>query len=143
MKMGQHQRSLDADLQAMSRSKSVRYPASNHVDERKFASHRGRRKSNSNNGIKRSVTKKYSIGDNLQSEDDVIHDTDVEKLFRLEPFDNAFVRRSGGNWTYAIVVEVTATEIRFVLDKAGSKKRCDRSSLLHNIRRLNYAECFR
>ena len=85
---------------------------------------------------------KYMIGDSLQSEDDIIRDYHVENILRLEAFDNAFVRRSGGRWTYSVVSEVNENRMRFVLDRKGSKKKIERDALLHNVRRLNYAECF-
>jgi len=79
---------------------------------------------------------KYSIGDLLQSEDDVILDTNIDKILSLAVFDHCMVRRSGGRWTYSIVVEINEKFVKFVLDKTGSKKKIQHSALLHNVRRL-------
>mmetsp|Transcript_26915 Transcript_26915/g.44152 ORF Transcript_26915/g.44152 Transcript_26915/m.44152 type:complete len:353 (-) Transcript_26915:158-1216(-) len=80
--------------------------------------------------------RKYSIGDSLQSEKEIIRDSDVEKIFDLDVLDYCMVRRSGGRWTYSIVTEVNENEMKFVLDKTGSKKKIERGALLHNVRRL-------
>jgi len=79
---------------------------------------------------------RYSIGDLLQSENDVILDTNIDKILNLAVFDYCMVRRSGGRWTYSIVVEINEKFVKFVLDKTGSKKKIQHSALLHNVRRL-------
>jgi len=108
---------------------------------------RGRRRSDDrgdkNSGGKHnsSQKKKYSIGDTLQSEKDIIRDTNVNKILELDAFDHCMVKRSGGRWTYSIVSDVNKNDMTFVLDFEGKKKKIPRRDLLHNVRRLNYAEC--
>mmetsp|Transcript_5002 Transcript_5002/g.11435 ORF Transcript_5002/g.11435 Transcript_5002/m.11435 type:complete len:624 (+) Transcript_5002:90-1961(+) len=107
---------------------------------------RGRRHKSSrdiNSSLHVSQIKKYTIGDNLQSENDIMCDSTDVKLLLLDVFDYVFVRRSGGRWTYAIVIEVSKNQMVFVLDKKGSKKKIERHALLPNVRRLKYAECFK
>lgn len=96
-----------------------------------------------NSLISASQIRKYNIGDKLESEDDIMRDTHDVKLLLIDVFDYVFVRRSGGQWTYAIVLERTENEVVFVLDKCGSKKRIQRNNLLANVRRLKYVECFK
>ena len=91
----------------------------------------------------KSVDCKYAIGDILSNEGDVIRDSKVENLLAVEVFEYVFVRRSGGKWACAIVCERTDKHMIFVLDKTGAKKKIPRSSLLHNVRRLDYARCFK
>ena len=91
----------------------------------------------------KSVDCKYAIGDILSNEGDVIRDSKVENLLAVEVFEYVFVRRSGGKWACAIVCEKTDKHMIFVLDKTGAKKKIPRSSLLHNVRRLDYARCFK
>lgn len=137
------------NLQQHNNNTTDKYNGDQHV--RRSSSHSSRSMSRSrsrgrnnlqhhnNNGQVKDAKMNYAVGDSLQSDNDIIRDTNVENILQLEPFEHAFVRRSGGKWTYSIVTEVNEREMKFVLDVNGSKKKVDRNSLLHNVRRLNYA----
>jgi len=55
---------------------------------------------------------------------------------QLRHLDAAFVRRSDGSWTYAIVADGNDTEIRFVINNSGSTKSFPRSNWDSNVRRI-------
>ena len=95
----------------------------------------GRERSHSGSSCD-SQSKKYSIGESLKSEKDIIIDSNVEKIIGLKEFECCMVRRSGGRWTYSIVSQVNKHEMTFVIEKHGKQKKIGRQALLHNVRRI-------
>lgn len=60
-----------------------------------------------------------------------------ELVFGLRRHDFAFVLRSDGRWTYAIIAERQEKKLRFVVDKNGSTKSVYRKDWLDSIRLVN------
>ena len=54
----------------------------------------------------------------------------------LRHLDAAFIRRSDGSWTYALVADGDSKGVRFVLDKKGSTKTLTRELWKKNVRRV-------
>ncbi|KAL7484225.1 hypothetical protein ACHAW6_009865 [Cyclotella cf. meneghiniana] len=60
----------------------------------------------------------------------------VEAIRQLSHLDAAFVRRSDGSWTYALVADGNENEIRFVVNDRGSTKSFPKSLWGSSVRRI-------
>ena len=67
----------------------------------------------------------YNIGDEGKR-NDMIKDDDkavaVKRISRLKSGDSAFIRRTTGNWTFAMVKSVSPESILFIVDEKGASK---------------------
>ena len=73
---------------------------------------------------------------------DMIIDSDsqpiaLEEMNSLRIHDFAFILRSDGRWTYAIIAERQENTIRFVVDNHGDTKTLSRKYWLTSIRLVN------
>ena len=64
----------------------------------------------------------------------------LEKIKPLQTHDFAFVLRSSGQWTYAIIADRQEHFMLFVLDALGNAKRLDKNDWATSIRLVNPSE---
>lgn len=71
---------------------------------------------------------------------DMLQEFDPVKFSSLQEHDFAFVLRSDGKWTYAIISDRRMEAIRFVVDFNGDTKTCPRSAWASRIRLVNHPQ---
>ena len=85
----------------------------------------------------------YDLGDSLQCSSHIINDAcpqaAIERVSRLNHYDFAFVKRSNGSWSYAILASrfvgmYNDEYMVFVLNKIGSTKVVNRSQWASCVR---------
>eukprot|EP01083_Nonionella_stella_P254988 875724_1 len=77
-----------------------------------------------------------SIGD-AGSSQDMMPVSTPSMIQPLKKHDFAFIRRSDGRWTYAIIADRQDDHILFVVDPDGSTKNISRRKLLSGVRIVN------
>ena len=81
--------------------------------------------------------------DNSEASSDTDEDEDtcdqsrvMVSMKELRHLDAAFIRRPGGRWTYALVVDGDEEGIRFVVNKKGATKTLTKEMWNRNVRRI-------
>lgn len=77
------------------------------------------------------------LGDPGKSHDMLTRKASSKKIDSLQLHDFAFIYRSNGSWTYAIIADKHDDYIRFVVDGEGSAKVTSRKSWSKYIRLVN------
>ncbi len=77
-----------------------------------------------------------SSGDENDDDDQFKQSKIIESMKELRHLDAAFIRRSNGSWTYALVVDGDGDGIRFVLNKKGATKTLTKDMWNKNVRRI-------
>ena len=80
----------------------------------------------------------YRLGDSLRCPSHVIIEPTYEQAERavsaLDKYGYAFIRRSNGLYTYAIVASRTVDRLIFVVDEAGSTKKIPKRNWCEDVR---------
>lgn len=101
------------------------------------------RKSGKGSGRHRSLTclTHLDLGDVGSPRDMVVSDSSRARaiVHALQKHDFAFVVRSDGSWTYAIVAERKEATLRFVVDRRGATKELSRRRWSESVRLVNNA----
>ncbi|KAL3805927.1 hypothetical protein HJC23_007888 [Cyclotella cryptica] len=98
-------------------------------------------KSHKNRRSRRS-RRRHESDDDASDEEDHNHRSSsakeliVQAIGQLSHLDAAFVRRSDGSWTYALVADGNENEIRFVVNDRGSTKSFPKSLWGSSVRRI-------